>query len=85
MLIFQIFLQFFKKPIEENHLIPISVLNALFGNIETICDVNKEFLTRLKESKENIVSAFLSTAPFFKVYSIYAYGYKNVINILEVR
>lgn len=79
----EILIKFFKKPIEENHLIPVSVLNALFGNIETICDVNKEFLTRLKGSKENIVSAFLSTAPFFKVYSIYAYGYKNVINILE--
>lgn len=70
---------------EEHKMAPISILNTLFGNIESIYDVNKEFLMRLKESKENLISAFLATAPFFKLYSVYAYNYKNVINILEVR
>lgn len=65
-------------------MIPASVQNTLFGNVESIYDVNKEFFTRLQESKENIVSAFLTTAPFFKLYSVYAYNYKNVINMIEV-
>lgn len=76
--------QFFKKPMEEHKMAPISILNTLFSNIESIYDVNKEFLSHLKENKQNIVSAFLATAPFFKLYSVYAYNYKNVISILEV-
>ncbi|XP_065210259.1 rac guanine nucleotide exchange factor JJ-like [Planococcus citri] len=75
--------KFFKKPMEEQKMAPISILNILFGNIESIQDVNKEFLSLLKENKGNVASAFLSTAPFFKLYSAYAYNYRNVISILE--
>lgn len=65
-------------------MVPASVLNALFCNIQSIYDVNREFFSRIEEGREKIVTAFLTTAPYFKVYSAYAYGYKHIINMLEV-
>lgn len=80
----EILIKEFKKPAEDQNLAPLTVINSVFGNIEAIYNINNELLAQLKQSKGNIVSAFLKTAPFFKLYSVYAYNYRNIINILQI-
>lgn len=77
-------LQFFKRPMEEQKLASNQILSKLFGNVETILNVNKELLVQLHPAKENVGEVFLSTAPFLKLYSVYAFNYKNVIETLQV-
>ncbi|XP_025422248.1 rac guanine nucleotide exchange factor JJ-like [Sipha flava] len=74
---------YFKRPMEEQKLASSQVLNKLFGNVETILNVNKELLVQLHPAKENIGEVFLSTAPFLKLYSVYAFNYKNVLETLQ--
>lgn len=69
---------------EEQKLASNHVLSKLFGNVETILNVNKELLVQLHPTKENIGEVFLKTAPFLKLYSVYAFNYKNVLDTLQV-
>lgn len=74
---------YFKRPIEEQKLASSQVIGKLFGNVETILNVNKELLVQLHPAKENIGKVFLNTAPFLKLYSVYAFNYKNVLDTLQ--
>ena len=56
----------------------------LFGNIETIYSVNGALLEELKEHPDNVSAAFLKLAPYFKLYSLYAYEYKHIVAFLQV-
>jgi len=80
-----VWLQYFKRPIEEQKLASTQVISKLFGNVETILNVNKELLVQLHPAKENIGQVFLNTAPFLKLYSVYAFNYKNVLDTLQVK
>lgn len=79
-----IFFQFFMHPLKEKGIINSSTFTSLFGNIETIYRVNGELLRELKQNPENIATAFLKLAPFFKLYSVYAYDYKQILMVLQV-
>lgn len=57
---------------------------SLFGNIESIYQVNGELVHQLSVQRNNVGAAFVRLAPFFKLYSMYAYDYKAVLNLLEV-
>ena len=70
---------------EEQKLASSQVISKLFGNVETILNVNKELLVQLHPAKENIGRVFLNTAPFLKLYSVYAFNYKNVLDTLQVK
>jgi len=70
---------------EEQKLASSQVIGKLFGNVETILNVNKELLVQLHPAKENIGQVFLNTAPFLKLYSVYAFNYKNVLDTLQVK
>lgn len=74
---------YFKRPMEEQKLASNQILSKLFGNVETILNVNKELLVQLHPAKENIGEVFLNTAPFLKLYSVYAFNYKNVLDTLQ--
>lgn len=76
---------FFMHPIKGENFLSQCDFNTVFGNIETIYNVNGELLTELKNDLENVAYAFLKFAPFFKLYSFYAYDYKKAISILQVR
>lgn len=69
---------------EEQKIASNQVICKLFGNIETIINVNKELLVQLHPAKENVGEVFLNTAPFLKLYSVYAFNYKNVLDTLQV-
>jgi len=69
---------------EEQKLASNQVLGKLFGNVETILNVNRELLVQLHPAKENVGEVFLKTAPFLKLYSVYAFNYKNVLETLQV-
>lgn len=43
-----------------------------------------ELVTGLKHNPDNIAEVFHKLAPFFKLYSVYAYDYTQVLNLLQV-
>lgn len=77
-------IKYFMVPMKSLNFLSQTDFNTIFGNIETIYNVNGELLKELKESIENAASALLKLAPFFKLYSFYAYDYKKAISILHV-
>ncbi|XP_054276068.1 FYVE, RhoGEF and PH domain-containing protein 3-like [Macrosteles quadrilineatus] len=75
--------KYFKEPLESSDLISGPTKRTLFGNIESIYQVNGELVNQLKTRGTNVAAAFLHLAPFFKIYSMYAYNYKSAIRLLE--
>lgn len=71
------------KPIVEKQLLKQEFCSTLFENIETLYNVNGELLKELKDDPENIARAFNKLAPFFKLYSVYAYNYKRALELLQ--
>lgn len=41
-------------------------------------------MKELKQDPQNISGAFHKLAPFFKLYSVYAYDYEQVLSLLQV-
>lgn len=76
--------KFFIGPIKELGLLGKEEFETLFGNIETIYGVNGELLNQLKRDSSNVGQAFKNMAHSFKLYSMYAYGYKNAMELLQV-
>jgi hypothetical protein len=72
------------EPLKNESFIPRSTYMTLFGHIETLYNVNGELLHELKHNPENIAVSFLKLAPFFKLYSVYAYDYKEAMTVLQV-
>lgn len=75
--------KFFIEPIKEKSLLSKEDFETLFGNIETIYGVNGELLRELKLDSSNVGQAFKHMAHCFKLYSMYAYGYKNAMDLLQ--
>lgn len=75
---------FFLKPTQERKLLRSEDFQTLFGHITPIHNINKELLLELEESSNNVAKAFWRIVPFFKVYSVYACEFKNILNILQV-
>lgn len=61
-----------------------SLLSSLSENIKTLYNVSGELIKELKQDSENIAGAFHKLAPFFKLYSVYAYDYEQILSLLQV-
>lgn len=78
-------LTYFVNPLKELNLIDIGSHTTLFGQLELIHNINNELLQRLETDLDDVANAFLKLAPFFKIYSVYAFDYKNSMMLLQVR
>ncbi|XP_015591294.1 putative protein tag-52 isoform X2 [Cephus cinctus] len=76
-------MQFFMHTMIEKGLLTHASYITLFGNIESLYNVNGELLKELKQDPENVAKAFYRLAPFFKLYSVYAYDYKQALILLQ--
>ncbi|XP_067015820.2 rho guanine nucleotide exchange factor 39 isoform X2 [Anabrus simplex] len=79
----ELIMKYFMEPLKDMKCISSSTYSTLFGHIETLYKVNGELLHELKSNPKNIAAAFFKLAPFFKLYSVYAYDYKNVLTVLQ--
>lgn len=74
---------FFVNPLKNLNLIDIASHTALFGQLELIHNINNELLMRLETDLDEVANAFLKLAPFFKIYSVYAFDYRNSLMLLQ--
>ncbi|CRL08681.1 CLUMA_CG021419, isoform A [Clunio marinus] len=74
---------FFVNPLKNLNLIDINSHTTLFGQLELIHNINNELLTRLENDSDDVAGAFLKLAPFFKIYSVYAFDYRNSLLLLQ--
>ncbi|XP_068149128.1 FYVE, RhoGEF and PH domain-containing protein 6 isoform X1 [Drosophila tropicalis] len=79
----EILMNYFVRPLKEKAIIDGANHTALFGQIEMIHNLNGEFLKELQANMENVAQAFLKMAPFFKLYSVYAFDYRGALFILQ--
>ncbi|XP_012228104.2 rho guanine nucleotide exchange factor 39 [Linepithema humile] len=79
----EILAEFFIKPILERKLLDHQLLVTLLENIKTLYNVSGELVEGLKHNPDNISQVFHKLAPFFKLYSVYAYDYTQVLNLLQ--
>lgn len=77
-------MNYFVLPLKDVSLIEISSHTQLFGQIELIYNINTELLSRLETDLNDVANAFLRLAPFFKIYSVFAFDYKNSMILLQV-
>ncbi|XP_077263279.1 FYVE, RhoGEF and PH domain-containing protein 3 isoform X2 [Temnothorax americanus] len=75
--------EFFIQPILERKLSDHPLLATLGENIKTLYNVSGELVAGLKCNPDNIAGIFHKLAPFFKLYSVYAYDYTQVLNLLR--
>ncbi|KYM94807.1 hypothetical protein ALC62_14402 [Cyphomyrmex costatus] len=80
----EILAEFFIQPILERKLLDHPLLVTLAKNIKTLYNVSGELVAGLKHNPDNIAGVFYKLAPFFKLYSIYAYDYTQVLNLLQI-
>lgn len=74
---------FFVNPLKNLNLIDIGSHTSLFGQLELIHNINSELLSRLDADLDDVANAFLKLAPFFKIYSVYAFDYRNSMILLQ--
>ncbi|KYQ56457.1 hypothetical protein ALC60_04534 [Trachymyrmex zeteki] len=79
----EILAEFFIQPILERKLLDHPLLVTLAENIKTLYNVSGELVAGLKRNPDNIAGVFHKLAPFFKLYSVYAYDYTQVLNLLQ--
>ncbi|KAH8302004.1 hypothetical protein KR044_001798 [Drosophila immigrans] len=79
----ELLMTYFVRPLKEQAIIDAANHTALFGQIEMIHNLNGEFLRELESNMENVAQAFLKMAPFFKLYSVYAFDYRGALFILQ--
>ncbi|CAL1686475.1 unnamed protein product [Lasius platythorax] len=79
----EILAEFFIQPILERKLLNHPLLVTLLENIKTLYNVSGELVAGIKYNPDNITEVFHKLAPFFKLYSIYAYDYTQVLNLLQ--
>lgn len=75
---------YFVNPLKNLNLIDIASHSTLFGQLELIHNINSELIQRLETDLDDVANAFLRLAPFFKIYSVYAFDYKNSMILLQV-
>uniref|UniRef100_A0A8D8QLK9 FYVE, RhoGEF and PH domain-containing protein 3 n=1 Tax=Cacopsylla melanoneura TaxID=428564 RepID=A0A8D8QLK9_9HEMI len=78
----EILIKFFMTPLKKVDYISSTECNTLFYNIESLERISRELTSQLT-SDDNIGTAFINMAPYFKVYSLYAYNYNSVLQILQ--
>lgn len=75
---------FFVNPLKSSfNLIDMASHTILFGQLELIHNINSELLMRLEADLDDVANAFLKLAPFFKIYSVYAFDYRNSMILLQ--
>uniref|UniRef100_A0A1A9WEK9 DH domain-containing protein n=1 Tax=Glossina brevipalpis TaxID=37001 RepID=A0A1A9WEK9_9MUSC len=79
----ELLIKYFVKPLKAEKIIDEPSHVALFGQIEMIYNLNGEFLQELESDMDNVAKAFLRMAPFFKLYSVYAFDYRNALLLLQ--
>ncbi|XP_055846861.1 putative protein tag-52 [Episyrphus balteatus] len=79
----EILMEYFVVPLKEQGILSDSSHTTLFGQIEMIYNLNGELLKEIELNEENVAQAFLKMAPFFKLYSVYAFDYKSALLILQ--
>ncbi|XP_043785759.1 rac guanine nucleotide exchange factor JJ-like [Apis laboriosa] len=79
----EILMEYFIQPMFEKKLLNHNLLSTLSENIKTLYNVSGELIQELKEDPQNIADAFHKLAPFFKLYSIYAYDYEQILLLLQ--
>lgn len=81
----ELLMEFFVRPLKQQQIISSDQFMALFGQVEMIYNLNQELLSKLETDLENVARAFKRMAPFFKLYSVYAFDYNRAQLILQVR
>ncbi|CAL7948653.1 unnamed protein product [Xylocopa violacea] len=81
----EILMEFFIQPLFERNLLNHSLLSTLSENVKTLYNVSGELVKELKQDPQNIAGAFHKLAPFFKLYSVYAYDYEQVLSLLQTK
>lgn len=79
----EIAMKYFKNPLLESKLPIPETLRSLFENLESVYKVNGELLNQLRIHGEDVAGAFKKVAPFFKLYSVYAYEYRHGMASLQ--
>lgn len=69
-------INFFVNPLKNLNLIDMGSHTILFGQLELIHNINNELMSRLENDLDDVANAFLKLAPFFKIYSVYAFDYR---------
>lgn len=77
-------INFFMKPAKEKKLLNVDEYEVLFGSIQTIYSVNEALLKELNKGSIHVAKAFLQIAPYFKMYSTYAIGFRKTLEFLQV-
>lgn len=78
-------INYFVNPLKTDlNLIDMASHTSLFGQLELIHNINNELLLRLENDLDDVATAFLKLAPFFKIYSVYAFDYRNSMILLQV-
>lgn len=67
----------------ESEFLPNNVYAGIFGDILGIRQVNKELLTSMEHSTEQIGKVFLELAPYLKFYSTYANDFEKATKLVE--
>lgn len=78
-------MKYFVNPLKDKDILSSEEFNILFGQIEMIYNLNSELLKNLEDDLGNVGKAFLRLAPFFKLYSVYAFDYNRSQIVLQVR
>lgn len=80
----KVLMQFFVRPLRDRtDLIGTEQYQAVFGQVEMIYSLNAELLQELESDLDNVARAFKRMAPFFKLYSVYAFDYNRSQLILQ--
>ena len=77
-----ILIKYFVEPLKD--LIDTQSHTSLFGQVELIYNLNKELLNHLENDLADVARGFIKLAPFFKLYSIFAFDYKSSLILLQV-
>lgn len=80
----QILMKYFVDPLKDKEILSNQEFTVLFGQIEMIYNLNTELLKNLESDLDNVGKAFLRLAPFFKLYSVYAFDYNRSQIVLQV-
>ncbi|KAJ6595999.1 Myosin-M heavy chain, partial [Pseudolycoriella hygida] len=74
---------YFVNPLKDSDIINNDEFSILFGQIEMIYNLNTELLKNLESDLAKVGKAFLRLAPFFKLYSVYAFDYNRSQIVLQ--
>eukprot|EP01103_Thecamoeba_quadrilineata_P008854 TRINITY_DN18573_c0_g1_i1.p1 TRINITY_DN18573_c0_g1~~TRINITY_DN18573_c0_g1_i1.p1 ORF type:complete len:549 (-),score=98.55 TRINITY_DN18573_c0_g1_i1:146-1792(-) len=70
------------KPLKQTKLLPNEDIQAIFFNIETILDINKQFLNSLQFSNEDMGEKFLKMKESFRLYATYCVNHSRAVKTL---